>query len=98
MKCYNDIPRTRSTDPDTSRQAELFMRSSGLMNEQQADVLRVVRFRPGETAREYQATNAVEGMFHRRLIELLRKGLVRRGEVRTCRVGGRKAATWYPNR
>lgn len=100
------IPRTRTGDPRTSHEAEAFMRKSGRMKEQQRIVLEMVRKFPGQTAREYQGYPgfddpcAPEGIFRRRLVELERDGLVRRGEVREQRYvsGGskRRAATWYP--
>lgn len=89
--------RTRTEDPLPSHQAEKEMRESGAMNAQRQAVLAYVRMYPGDTAREYDAAKILpEGAFHRRLVELMRVGLVRRGEPRKCRVGNRSAHTWLP--
>ncbi len=93
---------SRASDPATSHQAEQHLRESGKLAQQQKDVLWYVKQYPGNTAREYQAENEgmrsspPEGVFRRRLVELERAGLVRRGEPRKCRCGGRQAATWWP--
>lgn len=96
----DDPPRTRATDPVTSHLAEKHMRESGKLNEQQERVRLRVLMDPGLTAREYQADpmfpNSPEGMFRRRLCELVRKGLVRVGELRKCRVGGKLSQTYWP--
>ena len=90
-------PRSRASDPETSHDAERYMRVSGTLAAQQWEVLWNVRDKPGQTAREYDSDDIFPGgVYHRRLVELERKGLVRRGTVRRCRVGGRNAATWYP--
>lgn len=97
--CVTDVPRTRNSDPSTSHEAEAFMRSSGKLNAHQDYVLSDVKDFPGYTARELdhrQGPAQGSGMFHRRLVELERKGLVRRGEARKCRIGSTRAATWYP--
>lgn len=91
-----DIPRSRSSDPETSHLAEKHMKESGAVNAQCRYALNTVRAMPGKTAREYGDTSYNEGIFHRRLVELERKGLVRRGEPRKCRISGRQAHTWYP--
>lgn len=91
------IPRTRSGDPETSHEAEAFMRKSGAIRAQYREVLAFVRSIPGLTAREYdERVGAFRGIYHRRLVEMERIGMVRRGEVRKCSRGGRSAATWYP--
>ncbi len=90
------LPRTRSTDPATSREAEAHMRESGKLAKQQRLALNHVLLNPGYTAREYEFADGLAGIFHRRLVELERMGRVRRGEPRKCRVGNVRAATWWP--
>jgi len=96
LPLFSDKPRSRGSDPETSRLAEKHMVESGSLGEQRKRVLAYVRMYPGDTAREYDLSNLTSGAFHRRLVELERMGLVRRGGPRKCSVGGRMAHTWYP--
>lgn len=93
----HDFPRSRGSDPETSRLAEKDLRASGRLSEQRRIILQAVAADPGCTAREYDESEPFsEGMFHRRLVELERLGLVRRGEPRVCRIGNKLAHTWMP--
>ena len=61
------------------------------------ETLAAVRANPGLTQLEldtnYRHSTRV---FGRRLNEVAKRGLIRRGEKRKCRVSGRLAETWWP--
>jgi DNA-binding MarR family transcriptional regulator len=63
-------------------------------------VLAIVASRPGHTATELARKMGVMDPRtpNRRLPELERAGLVRRGPRRLCRVTNTKAATWWPTK
>lgn len=90
-------PLFRRNDPATSREAGEHMIESGKLAEAQSRVLEMVRRAPGltslmlaEVAGEWDPR-----VINRRLPELERLGLVRRGEAK--RQGtGRRAVTWWP--
>jgi hypothetical protein len=91
---YAEIPRSRSSDPITSHEAEAHLRSTGRLGRLQDLVLDLLRQNPGSTARELDSRFILDGVAHRRLIELERKGLVVRGEPRTSKWHDRRAITW----
>ena len=87
--------RARRTDPEPSHVAARDLVASGELGRQQALALDLVRRRPGLTSHELADGNVtLRYMAARRLPELSRKGLVRRGPARRCRVTGRLATTW----
>lgn len=89
-------PLARSSDPITSHMGgasiERFL--GGL----QADALALVKHYPGRTASELAQVGGFPDprRINRRLPELLREGLVIRGEARRCGVTGRMAYVWQP--
>lgn len=93
-----NLPLSRATDPATSREAERFMRESGRLAAQHRQVLHILTNYPGHTAREYDDGGylGTTGIFHRRLVELLRLGKVRQGEPRKSKGSRCRAATWWP--
>jgi predicted transcriptional regulator len=89
-------PLSHRGDPETSREAAEQLRKSGRLAAQQRAVLEALRECDG-------ATHAELGRFMerdwlvaaRRLPELERMGLVRKGEVRRCAVKGSRCVTWW---
>lgn len=104
-----DTPATRSTDPTTSLQAEHRLRTSGKLGGLQRDVLEAVTRWPGRTAVELAvlmgrargfAIDTADGVklrqnVSRRLPELAKGNLTRRGKPRVCDVYGTCQSTWY---
>lgn len=85
----------RATDPETSRLAADEITRSGARDAQAAEVLRRLREHPGSTSMELAGLGLDRYAIARRLPELERLGLVRRGDARTCQTG-RLALTWWP--
>lgn len=92
---FNLPPRARATDPQTSHMAASDAIRSGRMAEQHATVLAAVRSQPGRTALEHDRSHGWDRIAGRRLSELERYGLVRKGPVRRCEAGGRPSVTWW---
>lgn len=90
----------RRTDPATSHEAARLVEASGRAAAQRTACLDEVRRRPGQTAAEVaQALGLERHAPSRRLPELERAGLVRRGQVKKqCTVMGTAAMTWWPLR
>ena len=89
-------PLFRRTDPATSREAAAHMVETGKLGEAQQRVLALVRRSPGLTALMLAevAGEWDPRVINRRLPELERLGLIRRGEPK--RQGtGRRAVTWW---
>jgi len=88
--------RARSTDPITSALAA--EQIDDVVAELQAWAAACVRQTPGRTQRElgvlYCPTDPRR--IGRRLAEIEKLGLVRRGDVRPCTISGRSAETWFP--
>ena len=91
-------PATRATDPETSWKAEDGINKDGTRDRQARQVLALVRAAPGKTSAEIgQISMAVDRYIAaRRLPELEKLHLVRRGEARRCSTTGRQAMTWWP--
>lgn len=86
----------RATDPDTSHDAAREHVASGRNTAQRAAVLAAVRASPGLTSDELAAWMGISRFIPaRRLPELERAGLLRRGPARLSRVGGRRGITWF---
>lgn len=87
---------SRQTDPATSHEAERDITASGARAQMAATALRLVRDNPGLTSNELEALVGVsDGRVRKRLVELEREGLVRRGPVKVSSVSGKKNQTWY---
>lgn len=86
----------RTTDDATSHAAAEEVTASGIAADQRRRVLAAVVAQPGLTSDEIaQAAGMQRHQPARRLSELERLGLVRRGEARPSRVTGRAGLTWY---
>lgn len=89
--------RHRATDPDTSREAARNTTRSAATHTLQ--ILWEIRRQPGQTSAELAV--AVELERHegaRRCSDLAQRGLVVKGESRTCKVGLTKMMTWWPEK
>lgn len=87
----------RRSDPGTSHEAAAEHVASGNNAAQRLAVLQWVRFAPGRTSDELAHLMGVSRhVTGRRLPDLERQGLVRRGEPRVSKVGGRRGLTWWP--
>jgi hypothetical protein len=96
-----DAPRrpthwpARTGDRASSQEAAVEIVTSGQMRAQRRIALDAVCGHPDRTSFELFAYCTLDRyQLARRLPELERQGLVRRGQERTCRVSGRLAATW----
>ena len=104
-----DAPASRHTDPRTSHQAEARLRKSGELGAQQRLVLEAVKRWPGKTAVELAALiaqdhsierDSAQGMrlrftVSRRIPELIKADLVRRGRPRECTVNRSSQNIYY---
>jgi len=87
-----NTPAARNSDPSTSHLADRYITETGIRCKQCEFVELLVRKRPNYTARELAAiTKADFEMLHKRLPECKN---VKKGDVVTCLVSGRKATTW----
>ena len=85
----------RRCDPRSSQLAAAETTRSGRRDAQAQMVLSLVRLWQGRTSRELAEGARVDRyIVARRLPELERLGLVRRGEMRICSIGHRLATTW----
>ena len=106
-----DLPRARSTDPETSHMAAEAVKESGQLRYTQRASLELVHRFPGRTAVEL--AQRAGGLPDRRgrvrdvawwRIELSRRlpelapVHVKRGKPRVCSVNGNCQTTWYPAR
>lgn len=91
------FPRARRSDPTSSHSAAAAAENSGQLAAQMALVKSAIRQFAGFTSRELAGKmHADRYMLARRLPELERLGLVRKGKIRICMAGGRPAITWWP--
>lgn len=89
-------PAARTTDPESSHEADRHMDASGKRECQQRAVLEAVRANSGLTSKHLaQRTGLDRHMVGRRLPELERDGLVRRGPVVNDPDDGRQGVTWW---
>jgi hypothetical protein len=88
---------SRTTDPQTSRDAAALMEATGTATAHRATCLAEVKRLPGQTAAEIaQALGMERHEPSRRLPELRQRGLVRNGISRICMVQGHRSMTWWP--
>ena len=91
-----DTPRSHRRDPETSRQAAKRLKRSGNLKTQRQAVLEALRHCNGGTHAEIGEFMGVHWLAPaRRLPELERDGLVRKGAARICRVKGSRCCTWW---
>lgn len=98
-----DMPRARRSDPESSKLAAARVAENGTLGRQCECVLAAVRRWPGRTS--YELSENIRAVWReqldryavaRRTWDLERKGLVRKGAARPCRVNGHQAVTWEP--
>lgn len=87
----------RRTDPASSHAAAAEVTRSGRLAAQKAQVLAAVRQWPGRTSLELASRMAADRyVIARRLPDLEKDGLVRKGGIRQCSAGSRPAVEWWP--
>lgn len=100
---FNVHGRARRRDPDTSRTAAERITATGTLGRQARIVLAAVTRWPGRTS--YELSENIIAVWHdkldryavaRRLSDLERANLVKKGRPRPCRVNGMHALTWEP--
>jgi len=103
MEPGQTFARARATDPWTSHAAARDLEASGRGSLQREAVLALVGAHPGETSAEIGSRAAPthevlmdRWLAARRLPELERAGLIRRGAVRECSQVRRPCLTWWP--
>lgn len=90
-----DQPIARRSDPVTSQEAARSITDSGVRGEQHRIVLDLVKHHPRSTSLELARHGDIDRyIVARRLPELEKAGLVRKAEIRICRIGSRNALTW----
>lgn len=94
-------PIARRTDPESSHLAAETITKSGARSDQQNKAAEAVKQFPGHTSHELAALtcgkrNVTDWRYAlaRRLPECEVSGRVRKGQMRTCSVTGRKAHVW----
>lgn len=86
----------RNTDPITSHIAAEVNVMSGRRKAQQALTVAAVLAYPGSTSRElHEITGIDRHVLARRLPELERRGMIKRGVSRICKYGIGPAVTWW---
>jgi hypothetical protein len=100
LDLFDAQPKARRTDPITSHLAAEHAEQTGTISRQQTIVAELVCRHPGNTSAELAWSEDAKGLdryaIARRLPELERLGLVRKGEPRICSESGRLAVTWEP--
>lgn len=92
---FSDV--ARATDPATSHAAGVRVTQDGTRARQAREVAEAVRETPGHTSAEIAGIHRLDRYaVARRLPEVERDGLVRRGYAKPCTVTGRAAMTWWP--
>jgi hypothetical protein len=87
----------RKSDPITSKLAAVEIIRSGTRAHQQAQTIAAVKAFPGRTSAEIaDAASFDRYALARRAGECEALGSIRRGEIKTCSISGRKALTWWP--
>jgi hypothetical protein len=92
-----DEPRTRRTDPFTSALAARELLSSGAFAKQKQAVYQALQWNDGATSAELSRAMTAQDRYlcSRRLPDLERAGLVRRGPARKCKATHRRCITWH---
>jgi hypothetical protein len=91
------VPNARTSDPETAKAAGRAIEASGAGEDQRNSVYTSLIDHPGVTSRELAEAMGLSDRYicSRRLPELERAGLARRGSPRKCRSGGRVSETWW---
>jgi hypothetical protein len=89
-------PIARKSDPKSSHLAASEITRSGVRESQCETILDVLACHPWTTSRELTLYCDLDRyQIARRLPDLENAGLVRKGFIRKCRIGGRKSVTWF---
>ncbi len=92
-------PAARSTDPATSHAAAREVTRNGVRDGQARAVLEALHGNPGSTTAELAKRSGIDRhAVARRMPELEKLELVRRGEPRKCGATERSALTWWPRK
>ena len=91
---------SRTTDPETSREAARQMIESGALNAQSQFVYSVLADNQGLTSRELADIGGGDvhqqrARFSRRLPDLVKRGVATQGEARICKACKRTCVTWF---
>jgi hypothetical protein len=90
-------PAARSTDPNSSHDAEAHINATGVRKRHQIMTAAAVKTFPGLTSLEIsEKAHICRYLLARRLPECVTAGTVIRGQERRCSVSGRLATTWHP--
>jgi len=97
-----ETPAARNTDPETSHAAADNITSSGKRASHQRQILDLLRRCDGRTSAELAVLAEREGFPHldrhevaRRLSDLDKAGLVRKGASVVCKAHGTRAVSWW---
>ena len=91
------IQSAHYNDPVTSFMAADRAVKTGLVSRQAMAVFIAVQGNPGRTSRELAELCELDRWaIARRLPELVRVGIIRRGEKRKCEIADTLAVTWWP--
>jgi hypothetical protein len=85
----SDVPIARASDPVTSKSAESEITNNGVRSQNTHEALVIVQAIPGICGSE------MEERHRKRLRELERDGLIKRGEPRVA-ASGYLGVTWWP--
>jgi len=93
-----NLPPSRKSDPETSVQAAQKLQRSGKWRGQKQRVFEALRRNPGSTSAELAEFMGGDRYIpSRRLPDLARVGMVKKGKVRLCQATNSKCVTWWPN-
>jgi predicted transcriptional regulator len=96
MKTLFDIPLSRQTDPGTSRLAAKELAASGIYGRQKRMVYEGLKRNNGTTSAELAQRIGVDRyVTARRLPDLEREGIVRKGPARLCEITNSLCVTWW---
>lgn len=89
--------RARSNDPESSQDAAQHMTDSGEVSRQARECLAFLQRHPGKTTAELGDLHDTYDryVFARRMADLAKHGLARKGKKRVCKIG-RPAQPWWP--
>ena len=96
LPLFDELPKCHKHDPPTSAEAAKKLARSGRLRNQRQATLEALRCCNGATHAELGLQMGCHWLTPaRRLSELQRAGLVRKGKPRTCRVKGTRCTTWW---
>lgn len=92
------VARARRDNPQTSHEAAAQVERSGKATSHRNILANFVKEHPGLTNGELSRELPEIGLYaiSKRMGEIARMGLIRRGESRVCSVNGTSMTTWWP--